>query len=241
MNVLKQNTRRQVNIDLAKCIAIVFMVLIHVMMYFEANLESGFGFFADDFLGGFMAAPVFMCAMGLGLAFSHRQQPEHIMCRGMDLLIIGYLLNFLRSLPLNIVYLLEQEPVEEIICLLVFGDILQFAGLALLLFGLLRKFGWNDPMILGVGIVCSIIAAMLPAQAKTFIVTVSDSLNLIYMIHWILLGILMIALSEVVTTIPAMAALAAVILALSVWLSICFKTFIRSHREQFQKPILRSL
>lgn len=88
---------------------------------------------------------------------------------------------------------------------------------------------------------CDWICERLPAQAKTFIVTVSDSLNLIYLIHWILLGILMIALSEVVTTIPAMAALAAVILALSVWLSIRFKTFIRSHREQFQKPILRSL
>ena len=52
---------------------------------------------AISFLGGPTAAPVFMFLMGASLAFSSRTSFRSLAVRGVWLLWLGYLLNFLRG------------------------------------------------------------------------------------------------------------------------------------------------
>ncbi len=358
---LEHNTERQVNIDLAKCIAIVFMVLIHTMMNYSADLETGLGYAANQFLGGFMAAPVFMCAMGIGIAYSKNQEPEKFLSRGFDIFVLGYVLNILRSAPVLLMLWPWRDNAGEVLYYLFNGDILQFAGLAMLVVGCLKKLHCTDGTILGIGIVCSVVGRLIPVirsdnlfvdsvvglfitctasdemyvvfplmswfvivafgcwfggkiknsenpdkfyltwgipctivwvcgsayeaigelsmmkddlsyyglapwdaaislcycvscfavcyfvckllnkKTKDFIYTMSDSLNLFYMYHWVIAVFLMIATLEYVTTTPMLLLMTLITLVISEFAAVWTKNYIRSHKEKFRTPILRSL
>lgn len=120
----------------------LFMVLIHVQEYFlnhsiaQPQLEA-----LVDFLGGIPAAPVFMFLMGVGWVYSRRSTPEVLLRRGLGLLGMGYLLSVLRGVLPNLLhfavvgspYYLGQGLQQ-----LVFVDILQFSGLAMMAFALIK-------------------------------------------------------------------------------------------------------
>lgn len=84
--------------DLARGLAIVFMIGVHVLWHWGApdTWTSPFGQ-VISFLGGPTAAPVFMFLMGASLAFSSRTSFRSLAVRGLWLLWLGYLLNFLRG------------------------------------------------------------------------------------------------------------------------------------------------
>jgi uncharacterized membrane protein len=84
--------------DLARGLAIVFMIGVHVLWHWGApeTWTSPIGQ-AISFLGGPTAAPVFMFLMGASLAFSSRSSFSSLVVRGLWLLWLGYLLNFLRG------------------------------------------------------------------------------------------------------------------------------------------------
>ncbi len=135
----KPNRIRQSELDLAKCIAIFLMISCHCGMYFLEPDSPGALFF--DLLGGEFAAPVFMVCMGIGVVFSHHNQPRLLISRGTELLLLGYLLNLIRAtIPELIVRLINPS-------LQLFGlfpsfymvDILPFAGLAMIVMGLFKK------------------------------------------------------------------------------------------------------
>ena len=136
------NTGRQIEVDLARGLAVLFMVLVHVQMYFsnEKLEQSVFGNFID-FFGGIPAAPVFMFLMGLGFLYSKNTDYRLFLKRGAYILFAGYILNFLReSLPAIIDYLNEgkKEDLTNAIEGFVDIDILQFAGLTMIFFGLFK-------------------------------------------------------------------------------------------------------
>ena len=144
------NIERQKNIDYAKCISIIFMILIHVFTYPEYILlrTSTFGRIIDYYMGGFMSAPIFMAAMGFGLAYSKNQDPNKIIIRGIKLFILAYIVNLTRTL-LILIYIFatqmgEPESITAILKLIFEGDILHFAGLALILFGLIKKIKYHN-------------------------------------------------------------------------------------------------
>ncbi len=125
--------------DLARGLAIVFMVMIHVLGHYgnEASWASPVGGVVI-FLGGPTAAPVFMFLMGASLAFSRRASATGIARRGLWLLFLAYTLNVLRgvlpaTLGLATGYVTEADisPYTPAI-LLTLVDIHQMAGLALL-------------------------------------------------------------------------------------------------------------
>ena len=72
------NTGRQLELDVAKVFAILFMVTIHVheemsvVNYYWARSDNAFRFILE-FLGGPLAAPVFMFAMGVGMVYTKRR------------------------------------------------------------------------------------------------------------------------------------------------------------------------
>jgi uncharacterized membrane protein len=125
--------------DLARGLAIAFMVAVHVLGHYgdDASWTSPLGA-AVIVLGGPTAAPVFMFLMGASLAFSRRASAGGIARRGLWLLFLAYTLNVLRgalpaSLGLVTGYVTEADIWPYTVpTLLTLVDIHQMAGLALL-------------------------------------------------------------------------------------------------------------
>lgn len=84
--------------DLARGLAVVFMIGVHVLWHWGApdTWTSPVGQ-VISFLGGPTAAPVFMFLMGASLAFSSRTSFRSLAVRGIWLVWLGYLLNVLRG------------------------------------------------------------------------------------------------------------------------------------------------
>ena len=90
------NTGRQGELDVAKALAIPYMVIVHV---YEEMSVVDYGARPDsllrgviEFLGGPLAAPVFMFAMGVGMVYTRHRNPRAFALRGLRLLLAGYLL-----------------------------------------------------------------------------------------------------------------------------------------------------
>ena len=139
------NTGRQAAVDMAKFFAIVFMVIIHTIEGGDGNVDSGAGYFFDRVTGGLFAAPVFMAAMGIGIAYSRHADAGTMLRRGGKLLLAGYLLNAVRALPvLALVWLKGDDSYyARTVYELTANDILHFAGMAFLLMGLLKSLKLN--------------------------------------------------------------------------------------------------
>jgi uncharacterized membrane protein len=139
--------------DLARGLAIVFMIGVHVLWHWGApdTWTSPVGQ-AISFLGGPTAAPVFMFLMGASLAFSSRTSFGSLVVRGLWLLWLGYLLNVLRGvLPAYLgltAGVISQEQIAPFTLpwLLTTVDVHHMAGLSLIAFaGLARaaRPGWT--------------------------------------------------------------------------------------------------
>lgn len=152
------NTGRQLNVDYAKTLAIFFMILVHTFMYpCYSNLTTGFAEIIYAHLGSYLSAPVFVISMGLGLAFTRFSDSKSIIKRGVKILIMAFVLNVVRCLIPILLSIVKNDITvfeDEIMRSLLFGDILHFAGLALITFGLLKK---TKLSALNVFIICLII------------------------------------------------------------------------------------
>jgi len=151
------NTGRQIELDIAKGLAIVFMIFDHVLEeYGSAQLSNTI--FADIvyFLARVPAAPVFMFSMGAGFLYSrNRNNYQHFLQRGFRVFLFGYILNILRgTCPLLAGFLIwgEYDRVSLIEWTLEI-DILQFAGLAMIFWGLLVKFQIQEKKYLLISII----------------------------------------------------------------------------------------
>ena len=154
------NTGRQWSFDFAKFLAIVSMVLVHTFIYIwdEDGLDQGFQYRLNNIYGGVLGAPVFMFAMGVGVAYSRCTDGHTMFLRGLKLVGMGYLLNAVRCLPQLALWRAgygEQHYgwfVEEVNLF----DILQFAGVAFMLFALLRWLKASPTAVLLVGLALSV-------------------------------------------------------------------------------------
>lgn len=139
------NTGRQIELDVAKVFAILYMVTIHVyeemsVVRYWSRPDSVFRTVLE-FLGGPLAAPVFMFAMGVGMVYTKHRTPRAFAIRGLRLLGASYLLNVVRMTVPYYLTLLSGDSwgswtVVDTIGLV---DILQFAGMAFLLTALLER------------------------------------------------------------------------------------------------------
>ena len=104
------NKGRQFEVDCIKFFAIFFMICIHIYEQlgrydYKHLLPTGFFRNAIEFLGGPMAAPVFMFAMGMGMVYTRHNSSEEFIKRGCHILtdeeiegffeIIDKLLNYI--------------------------------------------------------------------------------------------------------------------------------------------------
>ncbi|MDE6674990.1 MAG: heparan-alpha-glucosaminide N-acetyltransferase domain-containing protein, partial [Acetatifactor sp.] len=150
----KVNGGRQRELDLLKAMCIVCLALIHCTIECtpEEQLAGGIPYLFDTVIGGPLSAPVFMFAMGIGMVYTRYSKPREYVRRGLQIAIVGYLLNICRFLiPFLVGYKVTGDYEKYIAPLAykVFGnDILQFASLAMLLIALFVKLHIPDAAML---------------------------------------------------------------------------------------------
>jgi uncharacterized membrane protein len=145
-NVASTSARARIpSLDLARGVALFSMVVIHVITFMgsDATVHSA----ARNAIASvvcLLAAPAFMFIMGVVLSLSVRKDLRGGILRGLGIFGLGYLLNFLRgTLPVfvcnwaKIAY--EPSDVPALSYMLEI-DILQFAGLALVLLSIIKHF-----------------------------------------------------------------------------------------------------
>ncbi|KXX71117.1 hypothetical protein AVL50_09805 [Flammeovirga sp. SJP92] len=131
-----------------------------MMMYATADTwnETNLGFIIKWVERG---SPSFMVVMGISFVFSKRQSFKALLVRGFKILVIGYLLNtFKFIIPMLLGFfpnklivahgLNPEHLVDNSIHFFLLGDILQLAGVSLIIMSLCVPIFKNKYMILGV-------------------------------------------------------------------------------------------
>jgi len=153
----KVRLARQPELDVAKVAAIFCMVIIHVAENMGTIMDGrGMAPVLLDFIGGPLAAPVFMFAMGVGMVFTRHDTPGDFARRGLRLLVTGYVLNFFRETILIIAaHLLSFETAYDKTLLATIGtvDIFHFAGMSFLLVALLKWVGARPHQVLAASVI----------------------------------------------------------------------------------------
>lgn len=163
------NTGRQYEFDYVKAVCILAMVFIHTYIEFcisAIEQPGSLSYFTDVALCTIFGASTFMICMGIGFCYTkNRDNPSFFINRGIKILILAYVLNFLRS----IVEIFFVTPVvdgsffsAQFFINLLNVDIMQFAGIAMILFGFLLKLKLKPFTIFLVGVGLSIISSFFP-------------------------------------------------------------------------------
>jgi uncharacterized membrane protein len=157
------NSGRQPELDIAKGLAIVFMVWTHVFDELSSSTDGLLAMVVREILGGPFAAPVFMICMGIGISYSKKNEPKDLLRRGIGLLGIGILLNLFRFLLPDIIkYALTLDSKYIHATFMVFSvDILQFAGLAFLFMAVAKKLRLSNTSLMIIGIATSVLGMLL--------------------------------------------------------------------------------
>lgn len=160
----KVNTGRQIELDIAKGLSIIFMIFLHTLMVvpsFNADISTTYNFLLSNVLGRPFAAPIFMFCMGVGLVYSRHSQWDVMIKRGVKLFLLGILVNvFEFFLPCYVCGTLLGKwnifPTAGGL-LLFCVDILAFAGLAFILMGILKKFELSNKKLIIIAVIMSLI------------------------------------------------------------------------------------
>lgn len=97
MNVTTQNNRL-LSIDLARGLAVFFMIAVHTLEVF-GNSEVKNSIFGQivQFLGSTPAAPVFLTLVGFSFIYSKKSGLKPKLWRGFKIFLSGYVLNIMRG------------------------------------------------------------------------------------------------------------------------------------------------
>ena len=155
-------------VDLARGLAVVFMIWVHVLItYSTPEVQHSLFGAVIGFLGSPPAAPVFMTLMGLSFYYSRNNDMISTIKRGFYIIALGYVLNFLRGvLPVFMVKQLAPSAaagipaaVADYSAAFLELDILHFAGLALIVMAVLRELRVNKYIFL---VLAAIVAVLSP-------------------------------------------------------------------------------
>jgi uncharacterized membrane protein len=162
--------KRLLSIDFARGLAVFFMIAVHTLEVF-ANQEVKNSLFGQiiSFLGGPPAAPVFMTLMGFSFIYSSKSALKPKLLRGFKIFLSGYVLNILRGvIPYTLATHLKLDvikifPIEKInvYTILTTVDILQFAGIALMIMSIIQGLQINKYLILLSAFLISMISPLL--------------------------------------------------------------------------------
>ncbi len=157
------HTQRIQFLDFAKGIAIFFMIMQHAMiMYGHAGGEESVLGIMVLLLGTAPAAPVFMFTMGIFFARAKSTGMRAGIIRGLKLVALGYVLNLCRfNLPLSLVRMLGEEVNDSLLELFLTVDILQLAGVSLIVMAFLKQYMPRPWVWLGLAAGISLLSPLL--------------------------------------------------------------------------------
>jgi uncharacterized membrane protein len=169
MNTNTQN-KRIISVDIARGLAVFFMIAVHTLEVF-ANEEVKNSLLGQiiAFLGGPPAAPVFMTLMGLSFVYSTKSGLKPKLVRGFKIFLAGYLLNILRGvIPFKLSMYFKMDiaksfPLERLneYTILSVVDILQFAGIALMIMAIIQELKINRFLILFFAFIIVLVSPLL--------------------------------------------------------------------------------
>ncbi|HEV7737464.1 MAG TPA: heparan-alpha-glucosaminide N-acetyltransferase domain-containing protein [Chlamydiales bacterium] len=137
--------QRILSLDLARGFTVLFIPIVHsVMIYGSPEVHTSTLGDILGFIAEWPGAQVFMLAMGISFELSTPKSFGRILGRSMTLVTVGYFMNFLKfvvpyfmgGLPGKLLYDLHSDGW---VSLLLIGDILQFAGISLLILWCVQK------------------------------------------------------------------------------------------------------
>lgn len=148
------NSGRQKEFDLIRGLTIFFMVFNHAqgeMFGFEPGTAANL---ILNLRSNLLGAAAFMTIMGVAFNYTRHNRAEDFIDRGWILLLTAFSLTALRdALPNMLTYLATGNSYSRnAMMLCIGGDILQFAGLAFLLIGLLKKLNVSHLGMLAVAV-----------------------------------------------------------------------------------------
>ncbi len=164
------NTGRQREVDALKAFSIIMMIITHCIDDLYPNYDEHFiSSLINDVLAQTIGAQGFMICMGLGMIYSRHAEPKAYVQRGVNILIIGQLLNLIRyGLIFCVSYAISGDPLARAYSFLVFSsDILQFAGLFLILSGLIMHLKLKPGHVFGIAVIMNIIGMGLAGRIHT--------------------------------------------------------------------------
>lgn len=147
-------TGRTETADLLKGIAVVLMIQVHIIELFasEGIYNSGIGKLLL-FMGGPPVAPVFMVILGYFIAAS-KKKPNQLIIRGLKIIALGMLLNL--AMNLNLIISVNKGLFQIDLLPYIFGvDILQFAGISIIIIAILKKAFEKSLIFVFAGIILS--------------------------------------------------------------------------------------
>lgn len=158
--------------DVLKGIAILLMIQVHLVELFASHeLAASSVGKVFMFLGGPPVAPLFMILFGYFISATHKST-QQLIVRGLKIFALGMLLNL--ALNFNLISTVWRGLLQIDILPFVFGvDILQFAGLSLIVIALLKKV-LEQQLVM---IVMMIIASVLLGQYLTAYIPENNSLK----------------------------------------------------------------
>lgn len=89
------NTGRQAEFDIAKAVCIIGMVIVHAFEI-TALSQTGLNYAFTVVLNYLFGAGTFMLCMGMGIVYG-KSEPKFLIRRGAVIILIGFLLNLVRS------------------------------------------------------------------------------------------------------------------------------------------------
>ena len=162
------NVGRQSELDIAKGLAIIFMVFCHAFeilaWFFDPHISTDFAYgLLDVVLGGSFAAPVFLFCMGLSFCYSRKKTPKDMLRRALNTAGIVLLFEISRTaLPGILQWVATHDPeCMEYVYMFFCVDILQFATMAMLVIALFKKLNLKPYLMVVIAAVCSIAGQLL--------------------------------------------------------------------------------
>ena len=162
------NLGRQSELDVAKGIAIIFMVLCHsfemLSGLFDPEVSTDIAYFIlDVVLGGSFDAPVFIFCMGICFCYSRKNSAADMLRRALSIAGVALLLEIFRTaIPGFLEWLMFGDPeCAEYVIQFFCADILQFAALAMITIALFKKMNLKPYVMVIIAVICSVAGQLL--------------------------------------------------------------------------------
>lgn len=158
---------RQLDVDIAKAQMVLMLPFIHCIIECTSDegLCSGIPYLFDTIIGGPFSAPMYLFAMGIGLAYSRKKTVELQLKRGFTLIGIFYLSNTCRFLiPYLIGYKISGDRehfIDPLFYRWLGNDVLLFAGLAIITIAVFRYFKLSERAMLVIAAVMTLTASLI--------------------------------------------------------------------------------